>query len=246
MTRYLVALTFCAASFAQTFEVASVRVHTGPLNRIAGYSASGARVEYEAWPILLLIMEAYNLKRYQVAFATTPPDADTTYYNIVAKADGDTPRTRAEFRPLLQTLLSERFHLRFHREAREIPVYALVIGKNVPKLKPSAPDAESHVHIGVNGRNQFIEATKLTMDQLAADIPDALGSDRPIVDRTGLTGAYDFKLEATFASRLNRDPDPSDLTIFTAVQEQLGLKLEPQKAAIQVLVIDHIEKPSAN
>ena len=87
MTRYLVALTFCAASFAQTFEVASVRVHTGPLNRIAGYSASGARVEYEAWPILLLIMEAYNLKRYQVAFATTPPDADTTYYNIVAKAE---------------------------------------------------------------------------------------------------------------------------------------------------------------
>jgi uncharacterized protein (TIGR03435 family) len=84
------------------------------------------------------------------------------------------------------------------------------------------------------------------MDELAAEIPNALGSDRPIVDRTGLTGAYDFKLEATLLSRINRDPGDGDLTIFTAVQEQLGLRIEPQRTAIQVLVIDHFEKPSVN
>ena len=246
MTRYLAALTLCAAAFAQTFEVASIRLHTGPLNRIAGYSASGGRVSYEAWPILLLIMEAYDLKRYQVAFSSTPRDADTAYYNVAAKAEGDERRTRAEFRRMLQGLLVERFHLRFHHEDREMPVYAMVAGKGGPKLRRSAPDAEYHVHVGVNGRNQFIDATNVTMDQLAQFIPDGLGSDRPIVDRTGLAGGYDFKLEATLLSRINREPDAGDLTIFTAVQVQLGLKLEPQMAAIRVLVIDHIEKPSEN
>ncbi|MBS1857639.1 MAG: TIGR03435 family protein [Acidobacteria bacterium] len=246
MTRALVAFALCTASFAQTFEVASIRVHDGPLYRIARYSASGARVTYDTWPILLLIMEAHGLRRYQVAFSTAPSDLDTAYYDISAKAEGNAPRTRAEFRRMLGALLADRFHLRFHWEDREIPVYALVAGKKGPKFKPSAPDAEYHVRVGVTGRNQFIEATKATMEQLADSIPDVLGSDRPIVDRTGLTGVYDFRLEATLLGHINRDPDASDLSIFTAVQEQLGLKLEPQKAAIQVLVVDHIGKPSAN
>jgi uncharacterized protein (TIGR03435 family) len=160
MKRFLLAIVLCGFSFGQTFEVASIRVHTAPLNRIAGYSPSGARVGYEGWPILLLIMEAYNLKRYEVVFSTPPPDAGTVYYDIVAKAEGDTPRTRAEFRRMLQTLLADRFHLRFHHDSRKIPVYALVVGKGGPKLRPSGPTSEYHVRVGVNGRNQFIEATK--------------------------------------------------------------------------------------
>jgi uncharacterized protein (TIGR03435 family) len=191
-------------------------------------------------------MEAYNLKRHEVVFSIPPPDAERVYYDIVAKAEGETPRTRADFRRMLQALLADRFRLRFHHDSREIPVYALVLGKGGPKLRSSTPDSEYHVRIGVNGRNQFIEATKVTMDQLAAEIPNALGSDRPIVDRTGLSGTYDFKLEATLLSRINRDPDAGDLTIFTAVQEQLGLRLEPQRMAIQVFVVDHVEKPSSN
>ena len=81
---------------------------------------------------------------------------------------------------------------------------------------------------------------------VARALPDFFGVGRPVVDRTGLAGAYDFKLEATPEYRLNRDPDAADLSIFTAVQQQLGLKLEPQRAAVDVLVVDHVEKPSQN
>jgi uncharacterized protein (TIGR03435 family) len=241
----LAALLLAATAFAQTFEVASIRVRQLPLSVIAGYKASGPRVEYEAWPLRLLVQEAYGLKPYEVAFPTQPPGADTDYYDVVAKAEGDKPRTRAEFRPLLQKLLSDRFHLQFHREGRDMPVYALVVGKSGPKLKASSGETDVPVHFGVNGRNQFIEAKKMTADELAGAIRDCFGPDRPIVDRTGLTGVYDLKLEATPAYR-NTAPEPTDLSIFTAIQEQLGLKLEPQKATLQVLVVDHIEKPSDN
>jgi uncharacterized protein (TIGR03435 family) len=241
----LATLLLAATAYAQNFEVASIRVRQLPLTVIAGYKASGARVEYEAWPLRMLVQEAYGLKLYEVAFTTPPPGGDDDYYDVVANAEGDKPRTRAEFRPMLQKLLDERFHLQFHREGREMPVYALVVGRGGPKLKPGAADSDVPVHFGVNGRNQFIEAKKMTVDELAGAIRDCFGSDRPIVDRTGLTGLYDIKLEATPAYRRG-EPDPTDLSVFTAVQEQLGLKLEPQKATIQVLVIDHIEKPSEN
>jgi uncharacterized protein (TIGR03435 family) len=241
----LAALLLAATAFAQTFEVASIRARQLPLHAIAGFHSSGARVEYEAWPVRLLVQEAYGLKPYEVTFTMPPPGADTDYYDVVAKAEGEKPRTRAEFRPMLQALLAERFHLQFHREGKEIPVYALVVGKGGPKLKASAGETDVPVHFGVNGRNQFIEAKKMTADELAGAIRDCFGPDRPVVDRTRLTGTYDLKLEATPAYR-SREPEPTDLSLFTAIQEQLGLKLEPQKATIQVLVVDHIEKPSEN
>jgi uncharacterized protein (TIGR03435 family) len=241
----LAALLLAATAFAQTFEVASIRVRQLPLRTIAGYKASGPRIEYEAWPIRMLVPEAYGLKPYEVAFTTPPPASETDYYDIVAKAEGDAPRTRAEFRPLLQKLLAERFHLEFHREGRELPVYALVIGKGGPKLKTSDTETPPPVHFGVNGRNQFVEAKRITIEDLAGALRDCFGLDRPVVDRTGLTGVYDVKVEATPFYR-QRDSDSADLSPFTAVQEQLGLKLEPQKAIIQILVVDRIQKPSDN
>lgn len=242
----VLALLICTpAALSQSFEVASIRARQLPLPRIAGFNASGPRVAYEAWPILMLVMEAYDLKRHQVAFLAPPPDADTAYYDIVAKAEGDAPHTRAEFRPLLQKLLADRFHLQFHREGRELPVYALIVGKSGPRFKPSAPGAVYHFLGGVNGRNQTITATAITMDDLAISLAN-YGLDRPAVDRTGLAGAYDVKLEATPDFRRNADPDAVVLSIFTAVQEQLGLKLEPQKATVQVLIVDHVERPSSN
>jgi uncharacterized protein (TIGR03435 family) len=85
------------------------------------------------------------------------------------------------------------------------------------------------------------------MDELVKMIPGVFFIDRPVVDRTGLAGAYDFKIEATPQSRMTGDdPDLKNISIFTAVQQQLGLKLESQKAMIEVLVVDHVEKPLAN
>jgi uncharacterized protein (TIGR03435 family) len=84
------------------------------------------------------------------------------------------------------------------------------------------------------------------METLVGAIQRGFNSDRPVVDRTGLTGTYDLKLEATPEWRIDSNPDPNEVSIFTAVKEQLGLKLEAQKAMIEILVIDRVEKPSAN
>jgi uncharacterized protein (TIGR03435 family) len=227
------------------FEVASVKPHQGPLTRFQDFSSSGPRLTLEAYPLGGLITEAYNLKGYQISFAAPVPDPDV-FYDIAARAEGAGVRTKNEFRQMLQTLLAERFHLKTHRQMMERPVYALLIGKNGPKLKESAPDAEVTFLGGVNGRNQTVTASKATMETLVGAIQRGFNSDRPVVDRTGLTGTYDLKLEATPEWRIDSNPDPNEVSIFTAVKEQLGLKLEAQKAMIEILVVDHIEKPSAN
>jgi uncharacterized protein (TIGR03435 family) len=169
MTRVLMGMllafapAFDQSSSQPAFEVASVKPVEGFRGRMYDFSSSGPRMRYIAYPTIQLIMEAYNVKNYQVTFAPTvkPPtggEYGDAYYDIEAKAEGDRARTRDEFRPMLQTLLTERFKQRFHRAAKEMPVYALVVGKGGPKLKESARDAEESIHIGVNGRNQNITA----------------------------------------------------------------------------------------
>ena len=237
---------------APAFEVASVKLVEEPRGQLFSFSASGPRVRYVAYTFVHLVMEAYDVKNYQVTFAPTvaPPAGgyyNPAFYDIDAKAEGDRGRTRAEFRPMLEALLAERFKLKVHREMKEIPIHAMVLDKNGPKFKESAPDAVESAHVGGNGRNQNITASKKTMDELAQMIPNIFFVERPVVNRTGLAGMYDFKIEATPEFRMTGDdPDLKDLSVFTAIQEQLGLKLEPEKGMVEVLVVDHVEKPSAN
>jgi uncharacterized protein (TIGR03435 family) len=230
----------------RAFEVASVRPHQGPMPRI-DITTSGPRLNAEAEAVFGLIMYAYNLKRYQLSLAGPNVQVDDTFYDIVAKAEGDGAPTGDEFRQMLQTLLADRFKLKVHREMKEMPVYALVVGKNGPKLKESAPDTDSTMHLSVSGRNYVVTRPKATMEDVVGGISNAF-LDRPVLDKTGLTGTYDFKMTYTPDTRVNRggDPDPSDISIFTAVQEQLGLRLEPQKAEVEILVVDHVERPSGN
>jgi uncharacterized protein (TIGR03435 family) len=258
MTRFLlgVLLVFVAA-FGQSalqpaFEVASVKLVEGLRGRMYDFSSSGPRVRYIAYATTQLIMEAYDVKNYQVTFApTVEAPAGGEYgralYDVEAKAEGDRVRSRNEFRPMLQMLLTDRFKLKLHHASKEMPVYALVVGKDGPKFKLSPREAVESAHVGVNGRNQNLTASRKSMDELATMIPNAFSVDRPVVNRTGLPGTYDFKIEATPEFRMTTaDPDLKNISIFAAVQQQLGLKLEPQKAIIEVLVIDHVEKPSAN
>ena len=143
---------------------------------------------------------------------------------------------------MLQALLADRFRLKFHRETREIPVYALVVANGGPKFKESAPDTPWKANHGVNGRYQNMDFTQATMEELA----EGIGVDRPVINETGLTGKYDFKVEATPEFRIANNPDPSDITIFDALQRTLGLKLEARKAPVEMFVVDHIEKPTEN
>jgi uncharacterized protein (TIGR03435 family) len=238
------AILICAtlAACGQSFEVASVRPHPGPAHSI-NITTSGPLLRAEAEFVNGLVLYAYNLKNYQLDWAPGLK-FDESMYDIVAKAEGDGEPTKDEFRQMLQSLLADRFKLKVHREQREMPVYALVVGKNGPKFKESGPDAPLFGNHTVNGRNQTMALPKATMEQVASELP--LYAGRPVLDKTGLTGTYAIRLEATPKFRMDRDPDAGDISVFTAVQDQLGLRLEAQKAMVEVLVIDHVEKPTDN
>jgi uncharacterized protein (TIGR03435 family) len=229
---------------ARAFEVASIKPHQGPLLRM-DISTSGLRLNTEGANLFMLIMYAYHLKNYQVS-GTTPLMADDSRYEITAKAEGEAAPTEDEFRQMLQSLLAGRFKLKVHREMREMPVYELMVGKNGPRFKQSAPDASPGAHYHRTGRNNEITIPKATLDDVISAIANSM-IDRPVLDRTGLTGTFDIKLTYTPDVKSNRDsePDPSDINI-TAVQDQLGLKLEAQKAMVEILAVDHVEKPSEN
>jgi uncharacterized protein (TIGR03435 family) len=227
---------------ALAFEVASIRPEPGPEYNY-NFSSSGPRVRIEGYDLHGLIMEAYNLRNFQVSMP--PKDAQSSIpYDIVANAPEGTAPTHDEFRRMLQTLLADRFQLKAHMEKRPMPVYALVVGKGGPKLSP--PTEPRHELHGVNGRNQFLKTDSITMYDLADYILGSFMPDRPVIDRTGLTGTYKLRIEATPEYRINGNPQPDDLSIFTAVQEQLGLKLEPSTAPVDILVIDSAQKPSEN
>jgi uncharacterized protein (TIGR03435 family) len=156
---------------------------------------------------------------------------------------------------MLQTLLAERFQLKFHRETKEMPVYDLVVGNNPAKLKPSAPDVESKTVLSANRLR--MDYTNVSMSELVLRIGPQF--DRPLFDKTGLQGGYDFALEymPSLPGGVNMPPDeaaafarlyPADEapTLPVALQQQLGLKVAPAKEQVEILVIDHAERPSAN
>jgi uncharacterized protein (TIGR03435 family) len=229
---------------ALAFEVASIHPEQGPDYSGGEFSSSGPRVRLEGYTLHGLVMEAYNLRSFQVSAPGIKDEQQNILYDVVAKAPEGTAPTRDEFRRMLQTLLADRFQLKAHAEKRPMPVYVLVVGKGGPKLgPPSEPRHELH---GVNGRNQFLKTDSVTIYDLVDYISGSFMPDRPVIDRTGLTGTYKLRIEATPEWRINDNPQPGDLSIFTAVQEQLGLKLEPATAPVDILVIDSAQKPSEN
>jgi uncharacterized protein (TIGR03435 family) len=227
------------------FEVASVKLHVDPTTR-PDISTSGLRFDARAKSVLPLILYAYNLRTYQVPSTPALIALENTRYDIAAKAEDTAVPATDEFRLMLRSLLADRFQLRAHHEMREMPVYALVVGKNAPKLRESAPDASPGEHYAASGHNYVVTMTKATMANVLDAIENSL-LDRPVLDRTGLAGTYDIQM--TYApdipSRRNAEPDPEDIGIFTAV-EKLGLMLVPQKATVELLVVDRVEKPSGN
>jgi uncharacterized protein (TIGR03435 family) len=165
-----------------------------------------------------------------------PDRIDPQTYDLDAKVEGDALLTREQIQPLLQNLLQERFHLVAHREQKIVPGYALVAAKGGPKLQPNK-GAPYH---GMVGDNQ-IKFWNEPLNAFAVVIANQVG--RPVVDQTGLNGTYDIALKLS----LEDDPNSNLPDIFTALQEQLGLKLVAQKVSVQYLVIDHVDKiPTEN
>ena len=197
---------------------------------------------------------AYNLTPALVSGG--PAWADSDRYDIIGETPGEARPAPGQATLMFQTLLADRFNLKFHHEQKQMSVYELVVGKSGPKIKESTarPDKDPSLLIEPSTpRAAKLPARNATMAQFAS-LMQRVVMDRPIVDKTGLSGKYDFDLEWTLdGTQQGRGLPPlpqgadadSKPDIFSAIQ-QLGLRLESAKALVEVLVIDHVEKPSEN
>jgi uncharacterized protein (TIGR03435 family) len=226
---------------AQTpaFEVASVKPNrSGP-----GPSAirtSAGRITMENVSLKKVTLWAYDIPDDR-EYALVGPDWLTTeHFDIQANFPSNT--RPEQVRSMTQALLAERFKLALHQESRQLPIYVLVVAKNGPKIHP-VEDGQPRT----SGRAGRFEATKIPMQHFADLL--ARFMHQQVVDETGLAGVFDFTLEWS-PDEMKAEATTSETSapsIFTALQEQLGLKLEGRKGAVEVLVVDHIEKiPTEN
>jgi len=223
----------CIAQIPKEFEVASVKPQAPGDTRGSIGPSPGAFIA-NGIPLKILIEIAYRVKEFQVLGG--PDWIATDHYDISARAPAGFIPIGPQMQPMLQALLADRFSLKLHRETRELPAFALVVGKGGPKLTASA-FADSRISVG----HGIFTGQKIDMAGLADAL--AMESDRTIVDRTGLGGEYDVTLKWTPDAA---DSDPAAVPLFTAIQEQLGLKLEATKAPVEILVIDSAQKASVN
>jgi uncharacterized protein (TIGR03435 family) len=229
----LIHLPYSYSQIPQEFEVASIKPNHGA-SITSGENIAHATVTITNDSLKDLIKVAYGLKDFQIAGG--PRWIDTDRYDIVAKATTRGDISDRELRPLLQSLLADRFKLRTHSEKREAAAYSLVIAKTGPKLIEHTGTKES----SSNTANGSLRATKATAAALASTLSRIL--DRPVTDDTGLKGDYDYKLQWA----PDEQPDSPLPSIFSGLQEQLGLKLNSTKTLVDILVIDSAEKPSEN
>jgi len=226
------------------FDVASVKIHKGGGGTTREMEPGSLR--YINITLGEFMRMAYGVRNYQIIGPDwAVKNASSDRYDIVAKAAG---AGTEELRRMIGPLLADRFQLRFHRETRELPVYGLVVLKGGPKFKEGDGGEFSVSYDGATGnmvyKNYPIEAFAGLLSNLPA-------VSRPVLDKTGLPGKYTFNvnlnnLPAGLAigdvKKADVSADPVDSPVFTNLQEQLGLKLEAQKAVIDVIVIDHVER----
>lgn len=210
-------------------------------------------------------LAGFGLRDNQIVGA--PNWATTHLYAIEGKVDPSEAVELNKLNPIqqdqarahmLQAMLADRFKLKAHPENREGPVYYLVIARNGPKLKRATP-GESYPNGpgGLPGRAGSVvpgvppepgSTKRLGLGAPIARLTESLSAllHCPVIDKTGLTGKYDFQLQWTNNENAQSGPETNWPSLFTATREQLGLKLQPGKGPVPVLVIDHVEKPSAN
>jgi len=241
------------------FTIVSIKRHG---NAPGGGGREGCNVDschFVDRPLLAFIMVAYNLSQKPILGDPLPGGSEL--YDLDAKIDtADLPLTPLSSRQLgdmLQSVLADRFKLRFHRETRTLPVYNIALAKGGLKMKESAPPApgasgNSASPTGTPPRRCLAKSadngSRVMHDCAMSDIKNILEgpTGRYIIDKTGLTGHYDFELRWTPDDTPADSPLVGGPSIFTAVQEQLGLKLESARAPVDVLVIDSAQRPSEN
>jgi uncharacterized protein (TIGR03435 family) len=238
---FVLCLSLTAQDRPLSFDVASIKLRKGDITMSRDPFIRGRTVTSVASTLTDLLTYAYEVRYDQLAGA--PAWAGNDHYDIEAKSEGEGALTPTQSREMMRSLLAERFQLEVHRETQEVPVYELMVGKIGHKLKPGAPDATGGNSVRGGEKGWRMEAKRGTMEYLAQQLSHSV--DRPVIDRTGLSGTYAFTFEWFPANRV----PPPDLVVpsmFTAIQEQLGLKLESAKGSIEKLVVDRAEKPTEN
>ena len=229
------------------FEVASIRSNNSGRPKIfiePFVYSPGGRFTATNVTLVDVIVRVYPTRRIQMQGGTAWIDSDR--FDIVAKADMDQGEVKREqWALMVQALLEDRFKLAVHKETKETQVYALVAGKNPPKLQPSKEGEQTMSTQGARGQINF---QRMGVVGLVNTLSNILHT--PVVDQTGITGFFDFTLDPMqFMTPPSPDnpvrPDFSEL-VLTAVQEQLGFKLEKKKAPLEFTIIDHAEKPTEN
>lgn len=228
-----------ASTKAARFEVASIRmIPEKDLVMLTGspISPPGAQI-FTMREVTLATAIAFAFGLDQDGLSGGPDWLDHQYYEISAKPEGDVSLSYEQIQPLMQQLLQDRFHLAYHRETQSRKGYALVIAKGGPKLTPTKGGTPYGYIMG----SRIFQPNE-SVQGLASTLGHVLG--QPVMDQTGLKGNYDFD----FSYAPMNATDSSLPSIFTALDEQLGLKLvKSQKVPVEVLVIDHVDKePTAN
>ena len=241
------ALAFAQVQKPTEFEVASIRPNRANDRIVTIDVGPGGRFAARGYTLQLLIQRAYGVMGWNISGG--PGWLDTDRYDVSAKAIVAGNLTEEQLRPMLQRLLAERFKLRLQKSSKEMTGYALVVGKNGPKVKASA-DGEEHADTFRMTR-ATLSGQGITMGDLARYVAGKLGL--VAVDKTGMKGLYDFNVKLTVEPEQPTGGlpgvDPRDewrSAVFAALDDQLGLKLAPQKIAVQMLVIDSVEKASEN
>ena len=274
----LLAAVSCGIAIPQTqlsptarhFEVASIKPSSSTDQRLfynMSNIQSGGQFTISNITVKKLIQDAWRIKDFQISGG--PGWIGSDRFDIAAKPDGAV--SVEQFPQMLQSLLVERFRLAIKSDAREMPMYALVVAKSGPKIQAAhesdpnivdlsgapIPQGGSRPRVTIIRRGR-LTAQGLAMASLANSLADFLG--RTVLDKTGLMGMYDIKLEwkpdenqvAMFGAMGVPDgfgapaADWDGPSLFTALEEQLGLKLESQKGPVEIFTIEHVERPSAN
>lgn len=225
------------------WEVATVKASDPNDTRGQHISMQGQQVMLMGTTVEQFLLLGYGVQKSQLA--GEPEWVKTTRWDVNGVSDVEGQPSLRQLQGMIRKILAERFGLQLHHEQREMAVFALTVAKGGPKMIASTGDPNGWMEQQNWGtRDLHVEALKnASMADLALILQFHV--DRPVVDQTGLKGRYDFKLRWTLDDAQTAAPDaPPEL--FTALQEQIGLKLERVRSSADVLVIDKVERPGAN
>jgi uncharacterized protein (TIGR03435 family) len=234
-----------SAEANQAFEVATVKP-SGPETATRRFMIEGRRFATFHTSLADLIQFAYGLHPRQIADG--PRWLTSAEFDVVGTAEGDGKPSEQEWMKMMAKLLADRFQLRFRLEKRELPVYAIVVDRNGQKLEPSGDDPNALPSLGFRSRGQLV-ARNAKLADLAWELQSAV-LDRTVVDQTGLASRFNFTLawtpdefQSPAVAGAANTAEQNLPNFFTAIRQQLGLRLEATKELVDVMVVDHADVP---